>query len=319
MIEVMGSLVKSREVRGTILTLTGGIFWGLAGVFGQYLFENRGLTARWMVSVRMILAGMILFLIVLYKEKKKTFEVLKHKKDFLQLILFGITGMALTQMTYYMSVEASNAGIATVLQYTAPAMIIVYFALRNRKLPNKVEFVALVLAITGTFLLATHGQFNGLAMSRTALVCGLISAVSTVLYNLLPVSLMAKYGTATTVGWGMLLGGIFLCLTVRPWQHIEGVWDWKTYTCLGIVVIVGTVLSFSTYMEGVRLIGATKASLFASVEPLTAMIATVLFMNVFFTKTDFIGLLSIVAAVIILSCPKTQESDNTRERTETYG
>ena len=41
-------------------------------------------------------------------------------------------------------------------------------------------------------------------------------------------------------------------------------------------------LSFTTYMEGVRLIGASKASLFASVEPVTATFMTVVFMGAAF-------------------------------------
>ena len=60
-------------------------------------------------------------------------------------------------------------------------------------------------------------------------------------------------------------------------------------------------------MEGVRLIGGSRASLCASVEPLTATIASVLFMGVVFSVMDLLGFVGIIGAVVILSLPKKAE------------
>lgn len=296
---------RREALRGTALTLMGGVFWGLAGVFGQYLFVNKEMSAKWLVSVRLVLAGLLLLSTVFAKQKKAAFAVWKNKKDAFRLVMFGLLGMAFCQLTYYMAVEQSNAGTATVLQYTAPVMIMVYLSVKNKKLPTAVETTALVLALVGTFLLATHGNITSLTMSKQALLLGLASAVAMVLYNLLPGELMNKYGTFAVIGWGMLVGGVFLCAIIQPW-HVEGIWDRQTVGCMATVIIVGTVLSFGTYMEGVRLIGAARASLFASVEPLTATLATVLFMNVAFVKMDLAGFVCIIGAVILLSLPKKE-------------
>ena len=217
-------------------------------------------------------------------------------------------GIAACQMTYYMAVDDSNAGIATVLQYTAPVMIMIYLSIRNRKLPEVSERVALILAFGGIILLATHGHLTELSISKTTLVLGLMSAVATVFYNLLPGNLMDEYSTFAIVGWGMLVSGIALLPFVRPWNTTPLItWDWQTFLCTGVVIIVGTVLSFGFYMEGVRLIGGSRASLFASVEPLTATIASVLFMGVAFSVMDLLGFVGIIGAVVILSLPKKAE------------
>ena len=42
----MNHMQRREQLRGIALTIIGGIFWGLAGVCGQYLFEERGLTAK---------------------------------------------------------------------------------------------------------------------------------------------------------------------------------------------------------------------------------------------------------------------------------
>ena len=301
----MNHMQRREQLRGIALTIIGGIFWGLAGVCGQYLFEERGLTAKWLVSVRLVLAGLILLLTVWAKQKKQMFEIWREKRDVFQLIMFGIFGMAFCQLSYYVAVETSNAGTATVLQYTAPIVIMLYVSVLNKKVPQRIEMLALVLAVGGTFLLATHGNITNLAISTETLAWGLASAVAMALYNLIPGELMKKFGTFNVIGWGMLIGGIFLCVFIKPW-HVIGVWDIYTVLATAAVILVGTILSFTTYMEGVRLIGASKASLFASVEPVTATFMTVVFMGAAFQFVDFIGLAGILGAVLMLSLLKKE-------------
>ena len=301
----MNHMQRREQLRGIALTIIGGIFWGLAGVCGQYLFEERGLTAKWLVSVRLVLAGLILLLTVWAKQKKQMFEIWREKRDVFQLIMFGIFGMAFCHLRYYVAVETSNAGTATVLQYTAPIIIMLYVSVLNKKVPQRIEMLALVLAAGGTFLLATHGNITNLAISTETLVWGLASAVAMALYNLIPGELMKKFGTFNVIGWGMLIGGIFLCVFIKPW-HVIGVWDIYTVLATAAVILVGTILSFTTYMEGVRLIGASKASLFASVEPVTATFMTVVFMGAAFQFVDFIGLADILGAVLMLSLLKKE-------------
>lgn len=299
----MNNMERREALRGACIAVIGGVFWGLAGVFGQYLFEYKGLNARWLVSVRLVLAGLLLLITVFLKQRDDMWRIWKKKKDVFCLILFAIFGMAGCQLTYYSSVELSNAGTATVLQYTAPAIIMLYVAVRAKKMPTLLEIGALLLALFGTFILATHGNIHSLAISRAALIWGLSSAVMMAVYNLLPIPLMKEYGTFCVIGWGMLLGGIMMCLFTKPW-HVVGTWDFQAVGAMAIVVVVGTVLSFSFYMEGVRLIGASKASLLAAVEPVTATAATVLMMHVAFTLEDFLGIVCIVIAILILSIKK---------------
>lgn len=299
----MNHMQRREQLRGIALTIIGGIFWGLAGVCGQYLFEERDMTAKWLVSVRLVTAGLLLLATVWAKQRKQMFAIWKEKRDIFQLIMFGLFGMAFCQLTYYVAVESSNAGTATVLQYTAPIIIMVYVSVRKKKMPSKTEILALVLAVGGTFLLATHGNITSLAISTKTLAWGLAAAVAMALYNLIPGELMKKFGTFNVIGWGMLIGGIFLCIFIQPW-HVEGTWDIYTVLAISAVILVGTILSFATYMEGVRLIGASKASLFASVEPVTATFMTVVFMGAPFMFMDFVGLLCILGAVLMLSLLK---------------
>ena len=268
-------LERKETVRGTALTITGGFLWGIAGVFGKYTFEYKGVTATWIVNVRLIIAGIILLTRAYMVQKDGIFRIWKNKRHVLRMLVYGVIGIAGCQMTYYLAVEDSN------------------------------EILALILAFGGTVLLATHGNLTQLSVSKTTLIFGLSSAVATIFYNLVPGNLMDIYGTFPMVGWGMLISGIGLTPFVRPWTLVEdNTRDWQCIGCIVVVIIFGTVMSFSCYMEGVRLIGGSKASLLASVEPLTATAMSVIFMHVAFSGMDLAGFVGIIAGVIILSLPK---------------
>ena len=298
----MTNMERREALRGMAIALIGGIFWGLAGVFGQFLFEYKGTNAKWLVSVRLVLAGILLLSTVVVKQRATFWKIWTDKKDAATLVLFGILGMAGCQLSYYTAVELSNAGTATVLQYTAPVLILGYEAVRMRRRPRGFEIAALVLALAGTFLLATHGNPGSMSLSGKALAWGLMSAVMMAVYNLLPAKLMKKYGTFCVIGWGMLVGGIALSAFTHPW-YVVGHWDLEAVGAMAVVVVLGTVLSFSFYMEGVRMIGAAKASLLASVEPVTATIASALIMHVVFAGMDVLGIVCILGAVLLLSVP----------------
>lgn len=295
----------SAQKKGILFSILGGVFWGISGVCGQYLFDVKGLNAKWMVTIRLISAGVLMLLLVYRKPQNRSRfrELFGNRSHVGRLILFSLLGMTVCQLTYFSAIECSNAGTATVLQYTSPIVIMLYTALRDRKKPTSWDLAALALALGGTFLLATHGNPGTLAISAEALFWGAGASLSMVLYNLLPSKLMKEFGIETIIGWGMLIGGICMIPFTKPWI-VPGNWDVQTYLGLAAVILVGTIMAFGVYFRGVQTVGAAKASLFASSEPLTATIAAAVFMNVAFLPMDIVGLVCIVTAVSILSLQK---------------
>lgn len=302
--------------KGILYTIIGGICWGLCGVLGKYLFDIKGLNAQWLVSVRLLWAGVLLLLIAYIKEKNSIFQVWKNKRSGISMVVFGIFGMSFCQLSYFLAIQYSNAGTATVLQYTAPVVIMIFYALKERRLPNTKEIIVLVMVSVGTFLLATHGSLDTLTITKQALFWGIMAALTLCIYNIQPRKLLADFGSIPTVGWGMLLGGIVLGVIIKPW-HVIGTWDIKTVLAISGVIVIGTMISFCSYLEGVRLIGPVKASLFACVEPLVAMILSIFVTKIPFTGVDLAGMLFILVGVGALSVkfPKERALLKYREKT----
>ena len=253
---------KDNAVRGMILTLVGGTLWGFSGTCGQFLMQTKGVTSNWLVPIRLLLAGALLLFICWLKDGRGIFRI--WIQDAASILIFGILGMSMCQYTYFTAIGASNAGTATVLQYIGPVLILIYLSLRNRKTPRPVELLAIILAVAGTFLLATHGRPGSMVLSKTALFWGLLSAVALAVYTVQPGRLLNEYGSAVVTAWGMLIGGIMLCCIFHPWTiPVEA--DSQVVLGMAVIILVGTVIAFSCYMEGIRCVGAKKGSLYASV------------------------------------------------------
>lgn len=295
--ELIKEMEKNQVFRGTVLTLMGGILWGFSGTCGQFLLQTKGLTSNWLAPVRLLCAGCLL-LICMMKEGKEVFRI--WKQDAKGILIFGIFGMSMCQYTYFTAIGASNAGTATVLQYVGPVLILVYFSLRNKRMPRPVELTAIALAVAGTFLLATHGNPGSMVLSKEALLWGLLSAVALAVYTVQPMKLLNRYGSAPVTGWGMLVGGVMFCFLLRPWSIPVKV-DGQVILGMTAIIVVGTVVAFTAYLEGVRCVGPKKGSLFASVEPVSATIFSVVWMHVSFGAMDLLGFACIISTIFLLA------------------
>ena len=297
-----------KTVAGTIMTITGGTLWGVSGVCGQFLFQNKDVTASWLVPVRLMMAGIFMLCFYIWKDKKKAFAIWQKKENRRGILIYGLAGMMLCQYSYFQTIEWSNAGTATVIQYLGPALIVVWVCLQTRRLPERKEIIGVLLALLGIFLIATHGNPTSLALSGRALLMGLISAVSVVIYTVQPEKLQKQFPTPLVLAWGMLIGGCVLTVLFRPW-HQTVIVDAQMVTTLLVVILLGTMASFSLYMTGVKLIGSVKASLYSCVEPVASMVLTAVWMKVQFTLPDIIGTVCIILTIIILALPSGKRNN----------
>ena len=291
--------MNTQILKGFSFTLIAAVLWGASGTFGQFLFQQRGINVEWLITVRMLVSGFCLLLFGWMREKTAIFSVWRNRKDALQMIAFSLGGMLAVQYTYFAAIRHSNAATATVLQYAGPVIIAVYLAFKYRRIPAPAELLAVILAALGVFLLVTHGNIHTLAISRMALFLGLAAAVALAVYTLQPVKLLSKYNSLVVTGWGMFCGGFAFSFVKAPW-NMEGQWDGKTFLYTGLIIVFGTLIGFYLYMTAVKIIGAQKASLLASAEPLAATVLAVWWLNTPFLAMDWIGSFCIIITVFLL-------------------
>jgi drug/metabolite transporter (DMT)-like permease len=290
---------------GFLSAVTAATLFGVGGTLAQFLFQHRGVNIDWLVTMRLLSAGIVLLLVAALRQGRAVLAV--WRTDAAALILFGLLGMLAVQYTYMAAINASNTATATILQFTAPAMIALWLALVGRRLPSAREGGAIALAMLGTFFLVAHGKVGALTISPLALFWGLASALAAAFNSLQPVAMLRRYGASAVGGWGMLIGGVALSFLHAPW-NVQGLWDAKTYSFTAFVLSFGTLAAFYLYITALRLIGAQKTSLLSCAEPLSAAVLAVWWLGVRWGAMDWLGTACILVTIVLLAKEQSPEA-----------
>ena len=298
--------MEEKQWIGMGLAIMGALFWGLSGTSVQFLESAKHLNVEWLLEVRLLVAGILTIMIAYMQDGKRIFDIFKNAKDFGKLLIFGILGIALAQYTYFRAIAISGVGVATVLQYVAPTLIIIYLFLRYFKKPSIPELFCIVLAMVGTVCIVMQEGLDISSFNGEAMFWGLVSAASICVYTLQPIELLKKYGTTSIVGFAMFICGI---LSVAVFQQIESeaIWDGMTWLGLFTIIILGTVVSFNAYIEGVRRIGAVQGSILSSLEPISAAIFGWALLGNGFTLVGIFGMFCIIATVFIIAWDRQRQ------------
>lgn len=292
---------------GILSAVLAATLFGVGGTFAQFLFQHRGVNIDWLVTMRLLCAGGVMLLISAARQGRDVLEI--WRKDASAVILFGLVGMMPVQYTYMAAIDASNTATATVLQFTAPAMVALWLALAGRRWPDRRELAAIALAMLGTFFLVTHGRFGILSITPLALFWGLASAVAAAFNSIQPAQLLRKYGSSLVGGWAMLVGGVALSFIHAPWR-VQGSWDATAFVFLAFILLLGTLAAFYLYIKALRLIGAQKSILLTCAEPLSAAVLSVWWLGVSWGAMDWLGTACILVTIVLLAREQSEGSQS---------
>lgn len=289
---------ERRTASGVLATLFGGLFWGFSGTCADFLFENYAVDTLWLACMRQLVSGGIFLVVILLTQRDKLFALLRNKRDMGILAVFAASGVLLNQLGYLTTIRLTNAGTATVLQCLQLIIIMVYACLTTHRAPRKRELAGVVLALVGTYLLATGGNPSNLAIPFEGLVVGLLAAVGAACMSIIPARLLREYGASVVTGMGMLLSGIVASAFVQPWADMPAL-DGIGWAAFIVLAAVGSCLAYSLYMQGVRDIGSMRASLIGTIEPVSAAVTSALVLGTVFTGTDIVGFAAIIVMVFL--------------------
>ncbi|MBO0476738.1 EamA family transporter [Vagococcus sp. DIV0080] len=290
----------NHKMRGIMLAITGAIFWGGSGVCAEYIMQTKGISSSWLVSVRMLSAGTIILSYLFAKDGKKAFDLLRTRKNRLNILVFSLVGVVLLQFSFFKAIESSNAATATILQYLSPIFIVIFFIIESKKIPNKMSVFSIVLSLVGTALLVTKGDLTSLSISTEGLFWGLMAGVLGAVYIIQPRKIMAEFGTIAVTGWGMLIGGLIFQLYHPVFKDVPRL-DMTSLLLISYIVVFGTVFSYICLLHSTRFIPAQFSSLLTSFEPLSSALFSSLFLGSVILPIEVVSMLIIIFAVFLLS------------------
>ena len=295
------------RLKGILMIIIGSMFWGATGPMMEWLLSETGLSASFMLAVRLIIAG-TLMLIFIHLTGTNVFSIWKQALWRNQLLLFSVIGMLGVQMTFVKTIEESNAIVATLLQFLAPILIVIYVSVTAKKWPPKAQIIGIAGTLFGLFLLLTNGSFSSLMVNESALVWGIVLGFTYAFYTLYPARLMQEWGVLVVVAWGLFLSGIEIAVIGQIWSSND--WVYLTEPIV-ILMMAGLVIlgssAFVLYLSSMKYITAVETSVLSSFEPLTATIISVIWLGSIMQLWQAVGMGLMLVFVAYLSIAGRRE------------
>ena len=289
---------RKRLIKGCLITLAGAMCWGANATMSKYMFQTYDVDPLWMVCLRQLGASICFLLASYITTRSQLKAALSNKRDFAGIIFVGIFGITLLNLSYVVSIDVTNSATTTVLQTLATVLVLIYTCLRFKRTPKPRESIGVILALVGTFLLATGGNPGKLELPLNGLFWGLSTAFGAALLTILPVKLLDKYGSFVVNGLAMFIVGIPLALIIQPWTIMPALDGFGVFLCV-LVVVFGSFGGYALFLEGAKLVGSMRASLIGAAEPLMAIICSMAFMGAVYSPAEFLGFFLIIIMIFL--------------------
>lgn len=285
----------------SLYIIIAGILWGIMGLFVRHLSAVYGLTSMQISTARLFSAGILFIIFTLITDKSRLKVCLK---DLPLLIAMGFFSVIFMSATYFESINLTSLAVAAILLYTAPIIVMIasIFLFKEKFTPKKA--LALTLAFAGCILVS--GIATGDAhVTPYGIFMGFLSALTYALYTIFGKFALKKHHSFTVTAYAFTVGGVGSFIFAPPASFIPA-FENAENACILLLTLIATgfftaFLPFLFYTMGLKKTEAGKASVMASVEPMVASLVGIFVLREPTDIYSVIGILSILAAIIILN------------------
>ena len=292
--------MEKQNVQGYVYTLVAATLWGTSGVAAKFLF-NTGLLPLQVVQIRVTLSASILLGVFLIFNRTR---LVISWRDIPYFLVFGILGLAGSQTTYYLTVSKIQVGPAVFIQYLCPVWITLYASLFQGEPISKKMTLALLLAVAGCYFVAGGYRFDLLKLNREGVLIGVTSSFFVAFYTLYAEKGLKRYDAWTALFYGLAAGTVFYALLITPMRMITSGFPPKTWLVFFYIAIFATLIPFVLFFKGIERIRASRASITANWEPVTACLAAYIVLGETLEPLQVLGGVGVILAVILLQTAK---------------
>ena len=272
------------------------ILWAISGSASKYLF-NSGLSPFQVVQLRTTIScvGLLLWLSIRHPSLLKI-----SPRDSLYFLVLGIFGIGAAQFFYLFAISKIKVAAAILLHYTGPVFVTLYSVVFAGYKLRPATVIAILGTLTGCFLLVGAYNLDLLAMNKAGIIGGILAAVAFATYSLLGEYGMRKYNPWTVLFYALLFAALIWNILHFPLEaffhsYSPAVWWWILF-----IGVLGTILPFGFYYEGINLIRSTPASITATLEPITAGILSFIFLKETMGPLQIFGGVLVIASIVVL-------------------
>ena len=275
--EATRAIADRRYAGGLALALTSATSFGLSGSLARSLLDL-GWSPAAVVATRVGGAFLVLLIPCVFLLRRIG---LPTGRQGARILAYGAVAIALAQLCYFSAVQYLSVGVALLLEYLAPVMLIVWHWARTHRRPAVPVLAGAGLSIVGlAFVLDLRG---GLTLNPIGVAWGLGAALCLCAYFLLsedngadaPVNPLLLTTAGTGVGAALLLaaGAVgILPLTAHAGVTILADQAVGWWLPAALLILMSAVLAYPTGIVAVRRLGSSLASFVSLTEVIFAVV-----------------------------------------------
>lgn len=289
---------------GILLALVSAATFGSSGPMAKALIEA-GWTAGAAVLVRLGGAAVLLTIAAAIMLRGRRWRL--HAGSTRTLLLYGLIAMAGTQLAFFNAVRTLDVGVALLLEFLAPVLLLTWTSLRARTLPRPLTLIGAGLTLIGlVFVLDLAGASS---LDPVGVVWGLLAACGLGGFFILserrdddlPPLVMAAGGTAVgalAIAAAGLIGVVPIAFTATDTVLAGGAVSWAIPAAW--LVLVSTAAAYLTGIAAILRLGSRSASFVALTEVLFAVLVAWVLLAELPGPPQLIGGACIIGGIVLI-------------------
>ena len=289
--------------RGLVLAVTSAASFGLSGALASGLLST-GWTPGAIVLVRVGLAAAVVAPFALASLRGR-WHVLRTGAP--SILVYGVLAVAGAQFCYFSAVAVMDVGPALLIEYTAPAAVVVWLWLRHGRRPHRLTLAGAALAAVGLVLVLD--LLSGADLAPAGVAWALAAMVGATSYFLISADTSSGLPPLALAGGGLVVGTAVLAAlgaagvlpmsasTQAPSYAGDAVPWWLSLLALGLVT---AALAYTTGVAATRRLGSQVASFVALLEVVAGVGFAWLLLDQLPGGLQLVGGLLVVAGVVVV-------------------
>ncbi|PYY04258.1 MAG: hypothetical protein DMG69_30925 [Acidobacteria bacterium] len=300
---------KAHPVRGFLYIGTATFFWGISATLGRAVFTGRlipgGQALRpidpmILAQSRTTFSFFVLLVILLLLRGRKGLQL--PRRDLLHTILLGILGVAASNYFYYLAIQKTNVATAIILQYTAPAWVLLYLVARGQQKATVQRVTAVALAVLGSALAIGVGG-GGFRSNALGLMAAVLASFSFAFYNLGGHDILARHDRWKILLYTLASATAFWIVVNPPWKIVAAQYEAGQWLFLVVFAMTSVLLPFSLYFAGLQHLDATSAIVGSCLEPVFSIVIAAVVLGEGVRPLQALGVIIVLAAIILVEMP----------------
>lgn len=289
--------IQSSSSRGYLFVFIAVLFWGGSASLAKYLFTIRFDTLI-ITQTRSSLSFILLASYFALKDRS-VFRI--DPADLYKFVLVGVIGIAVTNFSYYFTVQLSSVATAILLQYTAPVLVMLYaiFVSKEEEL-NGLKVVSLFLALGGCYLAVSGGAGSEIQLSGWGWVAGLVSSLSFAFMLLISKRVLRKYPVWTMLVYAFGFSMLFWLVVNPPWAIAAKGYTAEDWAIFWLFAVVSILIPHALFMKSLSLLEATSVGIASTMEPVVAILIAYVALGESLSGVQMLGGVAVVGAVLLL-------------------